>query len=326
MNLLRQVRLALGIRPASSADRAWSVFRADVSHASLFVPAFYAFCLYLEACNMATWNELRIVPGLIPLWPVFWIKEIGSYPGNVALLQGFSLGASLAGLVLWRLRSVRLLVFLALFLEVALRNSFGKINHNFHLLILLSFLLVLLPKQDAAGKKSSLGLRARLVLILRTCRTVTLLTYSLSGMAKIAFCFIQTFRGEMNSLHPYAMGAHIADRLLETNDVSNSTLGPWLIDHVWIAWPLMLGTIYLQAFSLWAAFRPSLQIPWALGLITFHIMSSLTITIDFPQNCLLLALLFLLHPATLDRFCWRNFLRDLPLFGVATRRFIAAAS
>jgi hypothetical protein len=112
---------------------------------------------------------------------------------------------------------------------------------------------------------------------------------------------------------PQAMQLHIADRLLQTG--SKSLIGSWMIDHPYVIYPLMLGTLYLQIFSFWVAFRPAIQRWWALGLIVFHVMSFYTLTIIFPQNVFLLCLLFCYPPLQARAASWWDMARALPLFG-----------
>jgi hypothetical protein len=108
----------------------------------------------------------------------------------------------------------------------------------------------------------------------------------------------------------------VAQRLLETN--GHSPLGPWMIDHSLLAWPMMQATLYLQLFAAVIVFRPSLQKIWAAGLILFHVFSFLILTINFPFNCFFLGLFFLVErqPQT----SLRRMLADLPLFGMVFRR------
>jgi hypothetical protein len=112
---------------------------------------------------------------------------------------------------------------------------------------------------------------------------------------------------------PSALGAHVAQRLLQTD--STSALGAWIIGHPWLTWPLMPVPIYLEFFSFWLAFRPPLQRLWAAALITFHMATFFTMTISFPQSCFLLAIFFFASPWQSANCSSREILLNLPLFG-----------
>ncbi|MEO0374720.1 MAG: hypothetical protein AAF329_08865, partial [Cyanobacteria bacterium P01_A01_bin.17] len=157
------------------------------------------------------------------------------------------------------------------------------------------------------------AIRAATLIVFSGCQSMIMLTYTMSGFFKIIQIPIQAMRNQVHALMPEALPLQIANRLVQTD--ATSYLGTWLIEHYLIAWPLMIGTIYLQFFSLWASFRPSLHRLWGLGLICFHIASQLTMSISFWSNCLWLTLFFVNSPFAPKHFVWRQVVRDLPLFG-----------
>jgi hypothetical protein len=123
----------------------------------------------------------------------------------------------------------------------------------------------------------------------------------------------QIAAGQPNAFMPSALGAHVAQRLLQTD--STSALGAWIIGHPWLTWPLMPVPIYLEFFSFWLAFRPPLQRLWAAALITFHMATFFTMTISFPQSCFLLAIFFFASPWQSANCSSREIVLNLPLFG-----------
>jgi hypothetical protein len=135
----------------------------------------------------------------------------------------------------------------------------------------------------------------------------------MSGLGKIAGAIYQSSAGQSSAFTHGALAVITANRLVETN--SQSLFGPWLIEHPAMGDLLLWGDIYLQFFSFWVAFRPSLHKVWALALILFHLASYLFLTISFAPNALLLALLFFNSPFARETENWRDALADLPLFG-----------
>ena len=140
-----------------------------------------------------------------------------------------------------------------------------------------------------------------------------MMTYTMSGIGKLVGALIQSTRGEIHALAPQSLPLTIAESLLRSD--LTSFLGPFLINYYYIAWLLMLGTVYLQFFSLWAAFRPTLHQLWGIGLIFFHISTYLSFYVGFPENTLWLAIFFVGSPFRPQKLSWRKIFQDLPLIG-----------
>ena len=287
-------------------------FRAQTrafGEARVLVRCYYAGLFYFAVALLPEWRSLLERSTIAPLWPVGWLSYTDLRTGIMLILALYLVGA-LVGLVLPEKGWARALAFLGLFQFVAFNNSFGKIGHSLHVWVLTAFLLIFLPE---AAKLASRAGRQRFLTIFWGCQAMLLLVYSMSGLGKVAGAIYQFSTGQPHAFMPGALAAIVADRLVETN--SRSLLGPWLIDHPFVGWPILICDIYLQLFAFWVAFRPALQKPWAIGLIVFHIASFLFLTISFAQNALLLALLLILSPFRPSQPTWRHTLAALPLFG-----------
>jgi fucose 4-O-acetylase-like acetyltransferase len=140
-----------------------------------------------------------------------------------------------------------------------------------------------------------------------------LLTYSMSGLWKLFAVISQTLQGQVSAIAPTALARHVAAKLLSSD--TTSLLGPWLIEHYWVGWPLMIATLYLELFALWATARVSLHRWFGLGLILLHVSTHLTLNVSFVQNSLWLALFLVFSPFNPDRPDRRSSARDLPLLG-----------
>lgn len=322
----QQIPSPPGVRTALSAQKPdsknartrLSAFQAAIFHhqtaaflrARLLVRVFYACSLYFAVAMLSDWPGWLERGTPVPLWPVAWLTHVPLRGGVGAILILDLVGALLAAA--WpEKRWARALFFLGLFECVAFNNSYGKIGHSLHLWVLVSGLLVFLP--DLKTETPSRLQRQKFLLTFWAAQAMVMLIYSMSGLGKFVVAIYQLCAGQANAFTPGGLAAIVAERLTETN--SRSLLGPWLIDHPFAGWPLMLGDMYLQLFALWAVFRPSLHRLWAVGLILFHIGSYLLLTISFPQNALLLALFFLNSPFRREHERWRHTLGDLPLFG-----------
>jgi len=284
--------------------------------AAVQIRIFYAFLMFVVVNDVPLWWFYFSKPNLVPIWPTAWVPLVG-VPTGVAIIEAVVLISTLIAIVVPQFRVVRIAVFIGILEYVALRSSYGKIGHSGHLGVLIAFCLIFLPAgwQDVASGRR---VHRQSLLVFWTAQALVLLTYTMAGIGKIGGAIWQMTRGETHAFMPDALAIHIADRLLQTN--SESVIGDFLIRHPILAWPGMLGAIFLQAFALYAAFRPRLMPIWATGLIVFHVLSYFTMTILFPQNCFLLALFFL-NPVWLQqRWDWRLALGDLPLVGVLLRR------
>jgi hypothetical protein len=143
------------------------------------------------------------------------------------------------------------------------------------------------------------------------------LTYTISGVWKVAVGLVQAAKLEPNAFSPSALAYHVARRLVETGD--STPLAHVLLRHPAFGWPANLLTLYLETFAIVAAFRPRLHRAWAMGLISFHVGSGLILGIGFYHHVLLLGVLGLASPFA-PAFELRAALLDLPLFGDVWRR------
>jgi hypothetical protein len=254
---------------------------------------------------------------------VVWVPLVGIEPG-VHFVKALLLVSAVAAALLPQHRSARLAAFLGLFLYHALINSFGKISHSWHAWFLCAFVLVFLPGGPTSEIARSRRRRQHYLNAFASAQAFQLLFYSMSGIWKILGSAKQIALGEVHSLAPQALSMHIAHRLLRTD--SESVLGPLFIENPMISWPSFLVTLYLQAFAIVAAFRPSLHRVWGLALIGFHTVVLLTMAVPFAAPVLLLGIFFLCSPFAPEPFDWRRCARDLPVLGGLVRRLLPPAS
>jgi hypothetical protein len=289
--------------PLSRQFPAWAT-------AQTLVRAYYAALLYLAFTSMPTWAGLaagRSDLGL--LWPVVWTRALGMGPGLLAVMALY-LGGSFAAAVAPANRICRGLAALGMLEFTAFEYSAGKIGHSSHLWVLTALILVFLPKTGvSAGRRE----RQDYLNVFWTAHALILLTYTMSGLGKVAGALYQSIQGQVTAFHPQALALHVVARLAETG--SQSPVGDWLVDHSWVGWPLMLGAIYLQTFAFWSIFRPRLLRVWTIGLIAFHLATFFVLTIRFAPPVLLLALWGLASPFAPSNSSLGDILADLPLFG-----------
>ena len=130
--------------PRSAGVFARQAWRFTV--AQTLVRAFYVYLLYLAIQQLEELAVLVAQPLDLPLWPVAWLGTSGTlFPAGVKALFFFYLGSNVLAAVQPGWRGLRIAAFLGLLEYVALKSSFGKINHSFHLPLLVAGLLVALP-------------------------------------------------------------------------------------------------------------------------------------------------------------------------------------
>ena len=289
----------------------------SLSAVQMILRIFYFFNFFICIWHLSTYQAFYDTRGLDLLWPVSWLDIVPKEQGINVILAVYLI-SSLLGVLYAQSACVRWLVFLSLLEIIALKNSFGKIGHSTHFLVLLSFICCFLPKNWHKPKLSR-AVRQQVFTIFWGCQMMIMLTYTMSGIGKITCGIQQMIAGEMGAFHPYALAAHVAERLLQTN--THSLLGDWLIRYPLLGWPLMLGGIYLQFFSFWIVFRPALQRVWATALILFHLAIFFTMGINFPINAFIVALFFITSPFAHEYRSLRHWIKALPLFGWFYCRF-----
>ena len=275
--------------------------------------AFYIFPVFWFVTHLHELRPLLDPDGFALRWPVAWMSVVGVKAAAPWVIGFGFLGSSLGALAPER-REVRVLVFLALFQTLALKFSFGKIHHLMHAWLFATFVFaVFLPNGAFDAANASRSTRQASLLAFGGAQGALGLTYTLAGIGKFLGTAYQAALGEITPLHPSALARHVADRILQTH--ADSLLGQLMIDHSALIWPMMLATLYLQLFALWAVFRPRLHRLWAFGLVGFHVMTKLSMTIDFTPNIMLLGFLWAASPTASHRWDLRLMLADCPGFG-----------
>jgi len=296
--------------PASPDDSIWATHESIFRQARLGIIVIYYLQLFLALKTIPLWSDMASREGMLPLWPVFWMKWLPSQLA-IYIVLGLFLGGSLLGAVFGKYRTCRIVAFLGLFQFIAWNYSYGKIGHSLHVLLFISFVLILLPA-EWQNKNGSRSTRQHTLFTYWCAQAVPLIAYSMAGLVKVVCGIWQISQGEASVFGLEGLPRHVAGRLLQTG--SETPLGPWVIENAWLVAPMMWVTLYLECFAFWTLFRPQTRIWFVGGLLAFHIASYYTMTIIFPQNCFLLLLLMLIFPATAKRsFPTLSSLKTLPL-------------
>jgi hypothetical protein len=306
-------------RPAHAGSASLLLSRERFTAAQTLIAAYYAVLFFFAVGELFSWQDYLHAGELALRWPVFWLRFVEGGAGIAAILW-FHLMGGFLGVALSRYRWARAVVFLSLLEHMALKFSFGAVNHGDHLGVLISFVLIFLPAGwNVLGQPADRRVRSATLLVFSGVQALILLTYSMAGIWKAGGILQQWLRGEfITYLHPQGLAYQIAGKMIE--DDAASLLGPWLVEHPWAGWLPGIAVIYLELFALWVVARPSLHRAWGLGLALFHLFSHLTLGVGFPQNILWLCLFLVLSPFRPPVPDWRQAAGDLPVFGAWLRK------
>lgn len=281
---------------------------------------FYYVLLFAAIFTLPMWDFAVQRRDFSPVWSMAWTSLV-DYETAVNIIRFLFLGTALVGAFWWKHRVARLLAFLGILQFHAFESSFAGINHQWYLWVYAALLFVFLPdpKEKTEPKDRKLFL-----LVFWGTQVFILLTYTMSGLGKLLGALGQMLEGQAHAFLPQAFSLHIAYWM---NAIQSTTLlGPFVVEHPFIVWPFFVASMYVLAFSLWAAFKPSLHKLWAFFLILFHIGTFLTMKILFVPPALLLTILFFDSPFANPKTDWRKTLSDIPLAGWLLDRVLSKKS
>lgn len=231
---------------------------------------------------------------------------------SIAGLSFALLAALYPRVLVWRLG-----VFLYVLIYIALRNSYGSINHGNYFYFYVSFALLFLPgryKPTSSARERTLSYLA----VLWLTQSFLLLPYTLSGLWKI-------WDGRLELFSSDSMVRILLNRAIDDTD-NIAPLLPLVAQHNFIAQSMLLIIVYVEVFAILAVVRPHLQRPFGVVLILFHIGSDLIMGISFAANILMVGLFLVLSPTAPARFSLTGLVQSLPLIGIPFRAWIRLRS
>ena len=254
-----------------------------------------------------------------PIWPLDLLDQL---IGTGWLAN--TIWVSVSGLCLALLAAVypqtliwRLGVFLYVLLYIALRSSYGSINHGNYFYLYVSLALLFLPPRNKTAltpRKNSLSCLA----VLWFVQSVLLLPYSLSGLWKI-------WDGRLELLSADSMVRLLLSRAIDDTD-GIAPLLPLVAQHAFLAQSMLLVVLYVELFALLAVFRPHLHRPFGVVLILFHVGSAWIMDISFAANILMIGLFLVLSPTAPVRFSLTGLVQSLPVIGIPFRAWVRLRS
>lgn len=307
-------RLVLRIDPGRR--RTPADLRRAASEVILLSRFFYIFVVFAIATSPLPLDRAYTGgPPTAPLWPIEMIEGLTGteWLAQVTLVSAVGLGFALLAAIQPRHLLWRSGVFLYILIYVALRNSYGSINHGSYYFLYVAFALLFLPprdKENARSYESTLSCLAVLWLV----QTILLLPYTLSGVWKI-------WDSRLDLLTSDSMVRILLKRAVD--DAANlAPLLPTVSQHVYLAQFMLLVTVYVELFALLVVVRPHLHRAFGSALILFHLGSDLIMNIRFDSNILMIGVFLVLSPTAPARFSPSGFVQSLPVIGIPVRAWI----
>ncbi|WP_419933408.1 DCC1-like thiol-disulfide oxidoreductase family protein [Candidatus Poriferisodalis sp.] len=310
--LLRQIRKSI-LGAGVGEPRTPAELTRSASEVVLLSRFYYLFLAFMVGTSRYPFGDAYSGgPPTAPLWPIRLLEQLAGTAWlrhELALMAAgllFALGAAASP----RLFILRFGAFLHLMLHVAIRNSYGSINHGVHVLLLVGFALLFLPGRQSDLRAGRSNVRACLT-TLWLAQSVILLTYTLSGVWKIWYGRLELFSSD-------ALTRILLDRSLAEADESPMLL-PFVAQRDWLGQSMWWLTLYIEIFALLVVFRPHLHRPIGAVLMMFHITSNLLMGITFNLNIVMVGLFLLLSPLAPARFSLSGTVRSLPIVGIPFR-------
>lgn len=253
----------------------------------------------------------------IPLWPLFWSDVFSfGFADTVNLVHFFTLFMTIAGVLAYRYRFARLLVFIGVWQTHALLSSFGAHNHQWYLWVYTSFVFIFLPDIWSVTGNNPEN-RRKFLLIVWLAQALVAISYTMAGYHKFATAISQYWQGEIGAFSVNGFSYLIASWTAKLQQ--EALFAPFIIEHPWTGWVAFNILILVQIFSLWVMVRPRLQRVWVCTLIVFHFGTYYTMGIEFHPLIILDMALFLNSPFVKARYTLREFFSDLPMIGILKR-------
>jgi hypothetical protein len=240
-----------------------------------------------------------------PLWAVSFLSDIPS--NQLYLFFHTCLFANTLVVILFsKIRFTKVSLFLIYFLYVAFVNSFGKINHSNHLVLMVLFCFALLP---SARTKN---FREKTILIFASAQVFLLTAYFLTGFWKLFWGVIELLQNKISLFSPLSL-RNVLIVQFEQTDIT--VLGEFFIEHYTLGWILYLVIVYIEFSSILIFFKPNLHRLWGVLLLMLHYGTYALLGVNMFTAPFYIGILLLLSPfATTTDF--KSTFKSLPIFSL----------
>jgi hypothetical protein len=224
------------------------------------------------------------------LWPLFWAQWLERQT-VVDALTVFGFTSFMLGIIFFRHRLPKILMGYGFLCQLNIAYTFGNVGHANHAVLWTFLLLALCPTY---GSNPSRALRQRVSFNFFLLQLFVGFFYFLAGFTKLIGALTQLFSGQWSAFNGTGMSRILAERLIVGN--TNTLWGGFFIENYALGFISFWISISFEMLSLLVVFLPRWHRPWAIGMISFHLIVALTLSPTFSNNLWLLGLLFLCSP------------------------------
>ncbi|MFD2824125.1 hypothetical protein ACFS5M_10610 [Lacinutrix iliipiscaria] len=246
----------------------------------------YIFFLFLMFTQLSNKNYVLNESMIDPLWPMLLFENVS--PTIMALFCQISL---ISGFILltffFNNRFLKVFVFVVFFLYLAFLNSFGKINHGFHLVLMLLFCFALIPNHKASNYKE------KTILIFASAQFFALLAYALTGFWKVFWGIIEFFTKDVSLFSSLSFRNILIEQFQLTNP---PVIGAWFLEHYYVGYVFYCAVVFVELFAIYAFFKSNLHKVWAVFLISMHLGIHLVLNVNMYPAIMAIGLLLLMSP------------------------------
>ncbi len=271
----------------------------NIKHLIHFADLYFLYLIFSNLYKITLYKEVKIMD---PLWPIIPFANF-SPVGLTIVIQSITLITLLFIFFYPRKQVLRILFFVGFFFNVALDNSFGKLNHGLYLPLMLSFFLSLIPSELSKNREE------KTVLIIATAQFSLLLVYTLTGFWKIFWGVIEFFTKEVSLFSPLSFRNTI---IYQFDLTGKTTVGEWFLEHYILGYLVYLFVIYIEFFSITIFFKGNLLKIWGILLVLIHMGINLILGVNFSQNIIVIGLLLVYSPFNITT-PFKNTILSLPL-------------
>ncbi|MGE0631044.1 MAG: hypothetical protein AB7O96_01460 [Pseudobdellovibrionaceae bacterium] len=220
----------------------------------------FSFLIRFENADLANW-----------LWPVSWL---GFFSISVIKTLGFGfylvcLISLFLSVLKPHLSFIKVISFVSFFILMAIKFSFGKIDHHLHSFLFVSFFMIFVRPSPNQEDKNTLFFQAAQISFVGL--------YFLTGIWKLRYFLDSCFRNGWSETNP--LSTQLAWNSIQAFSPANS--GWWRSLPEDVSRLIWLGIIVFEILCIGLVWRPKLQRAGGIAIAVFHVLVFLIMKINF---------------------------------------------
>ncbi len=235
-------------------------------------------------------TDLIFEPITNPEWALFWTKLFDFGYWHIVFLAVSLVTNTICFLDIGS-SSKRAVNFVSFFLLFSALNSYPKISHGLHVLLIPMFFFCFISIKNNATYKNAIVFASAIVTFL--------LSYTMAGFWKIMTGVYHLYIGDKSNFDSDVMSRMI---LYKFKYDEPTVLSQWFIDHPNIGYILFWSGVIIEFLAVFIFFIPKLHRVWGLALILFHIGIANLMVIHYKYAIIVIIPLLLCTPFLNNKF------------------------